>query len=352
MIINCHIHLFTQKSVPSGFPPFPLNYLSRTGLTRGPLVWLMRTLWPFSSRDILHRYANFMAIAAYKSQEQILKEVQGRYPLDTKFIVLPMDLRGMRRGKIKQDITTQHEELKDLAEKYRKQIIPFIHIDPRSETKFSGPNPVEFIKKFHAVGFKGIKLYPPLGYDVTDDLLTPIYEYANENNLPVMTHCSMGGVKDKTLKPKQIAKMIAPHKYRTILEKYKNLRLCLAHFGGGDDWERYLKDAWHDQNKPIEAMNWLSQISTLIRSGDYPNLFTDISYTIFNFERYVPILKVFLEDEKIQNRTLFGSDYYMIEQKKFKERELSMRLRSELGPELFSLIAETNPKIYLEGSKD
>ncbi len=98
MIINCHIHLFTKECIASGFPAFPLNCLSRTALTRRPLVWLLCNFWPFSTRDVLHRYANFMAIAAYKSQEQIFREIQGGYPLDTKFIVLPIGLRGMRHS--------------------------------------------------------------------------------------------------------------------------------------------------------------------------------------------------------------------------------------------------------------
>ena len=159
------------------------------------MVWLMRSLWPFSSRDGLHRYANFMAVAAYSNQEEIFARVRGRYPLDTQFIVLPMDMRGMRRGRSRQNIREQHLELKALADKYPDQIIPFVHIDPRSQTAFSGPEPVEFIKEFHEAGFKGIKLYPPLGYSPQDELLRPIYAYASEHDLPIMTHCSRGGVR-------------------------------------------------------------------------------------------------------------------------------------------------------------
>jgi len=115
-IINCHIHTFTRQSVPPGFPPFPLNFLSRIPLTRVPLVWLLKAIDPFSSRDLPHRYANFMAIAAFKTQKEIFEKVRGRYPLNTKFIVLPMDLRGMRRGNPQQGVIAQHEELKALAE--------------------------------------------------------------------------------------------------------------------------------------------------------------------------------------------------------------------------------------------
>ena len=83
--------------------------------------------------------------------------------------------------------------LRDWADRYPDQIIPFIHIDPRSGGRdLPGPDPLEFIRKFHKKGFRGIKLYPPLGYDAADELLMPIYGYANEHSLPVMVHCTRG----------------------------------------------------------------------------------------------------------------------------------------------------------------
>ena len=347
-IVNCHIHTFTSKNVPFWYPTFPLNILSRFGPTRWMFESLLRLSWPFSSKDVLNRLANFMAVSSYGSQRDLFENIRGRYPLSTKFVVLPMDMRGMKKGRISQDIEAQHEELHELFKVYPEQIIPFIHIDPRSGTKsFKGPKPIEMIERFHQMGFKGIKLYPPLGYDVEDVIMTPIYEYANLHSLPIMTHCSRGGVTGKGIKENMYDNMLAPHKYRSVLANYPNLRLCLAHFGGNDDWERFLTESWTDNNTPIEKMDWVSQIYTMIKSGEYPNLYTDISYTIFRFEQHVPVLKVFLTNENILKKTLFGSDYYMIELEKLRERELSMKLRGELGEEFFWRIAATNPKEYI-----
>ena len=140
-----------------------------------------------------------------------------------------------------------------------------------------------------------------------------------------------------------------PRLNRSVLNEFPDLRICLAHFGGTEDWDDYLKSEWRDGNAQLERMNWLSQIMTMVGSGEYPNLYTDISYTVFRFQRYVPVLKVFLENERIRSRTLFGSDYYMIKQEKFPERELSIRLRGELGREWFTMIAFENPTVYLAG---
>ena len=345
-IINCHIHTFNRESVPPRYPPY-FRILRKYRLTR----WLTRKL--LRSLNIFERYANFIEIASYGSQERIFEKVRRRYPLSTQFIVLPMDMRGMGYGKPRQDINEQHVELKRLADRYPDQIIPFIHIDPRSGgPDLPGPDPLEFIRKFHKKGFRGIKLYPPLGYDAADELLMPIYGYANEHSLPVMVHCTRGGVRNREFRDGDVERTTAPHKYRSVLSEFPGMRLCLAHYGGSDDWDGYLKKGWLDDGAPLEKMDWMSQISTMIRSGDYPNLFTDISYTIFRYERYIPMLKVLLENEKIRGKVLFGSDYYMIEREKTSERELSMRLRSALGRDTFNLIAHRNPILYLKGRYD
>ena len=120
----------------------------------------------------------------------------------------------------------------------------------------------------------------------------------------------------------------------------------MAHFGGDGDWESYRKDAWNPGSNASDK-SWVAKIFDMINSGDYPGLYTDISYTIFDFERNVDVLKVFMESEAIQQRVLFGSDFYMTEREEFSERELSMRLRGRLGPERYKQIAQMNPEQYL-----
>jgi predicted TIM-barrel fold metal-dependent hydrolase len=85
----------------------------------------------------------------------------------------------------------------------------------------------------------------------------------------------------------------------------------------------------------------------------YPNLYTDISYTIFMprirglYIDLVDYLKVLLSSPNIRESVLFGSDYYMVEQEEITEKESSILLRSRLGEDLFKQIAYTNPKKFL-----
>jgi len=161
-----------------------------------------------------------------------------------------------------------------------------------------------------------------------------------------MAHCSRGGVKAKKMPESEASAFADPENYIPILDKYPNLRICLGHCGGDQDWQRYLNEPW-DETSENTSKSWLSKILDIMRSGKYPNLYADISYTIFKFEEHCQVLKVLLQDDRVKTQILFGSDFYMVEQEKFLERRLAMSLRASVGNDLFAQIAETNPKKYL-----
>ena len=43
----------------------------------------------------------------------------------------------------------------------------------------------------------------------------------------------------------------------------------------------------------------------MLRYGEYPNLYTDISFTVFADDEYVHLLKVALSDDRVSDRVLF-----------------------------------------------
>jgi predicted TIM-barrel fold metal-dependent hydrolase len=112
-----------------------------------------------------------------------------------------------------------------------------------------------------------------------------------------------------------------------------------------------MEDPSYQTNNPInqeETRNRLALISEMLH--DYENLYTDISYTIFQFQQNISLLRVLLSDPVLQKKVLFGSDYYMIEREQMTEREVYFQLRATLGEELFRQIAEINPRLYLGGN--
>lgn len=303
-----------------------------------------------ASNDIFERIARFLKIAEQPTQDEVFQQVQRQYPneenVKTVFVVLPMDMGRMNLGELDTSIDLQHKELLALAECYKPQIIPFYAADPRHE------DIVERVKTNLARDkFQGIKIYPNLGYKPGDPKLMEIYKLCIAGDFPVVTHCSPGGIWKYGLSRKERRANSEPLNYKRILDTpgYQTLKLNLAHFGGAEEWVKHLRGrAEEDKEEP-----WVRTIYEMIASGNYPNLYTDISYTAFTpkvqglFIDLVDYLKVLLSHPLVRKRVLFGSDYYMVEQESVSEKEASILLRSRLGEDLYKQIAYTNPREFL-----
>ena len=111
-------------------------------------------------------------------------------------------------------------------------------------------------------------------------------------------------------------------------------------FGGGSEWEKYLRTPWDESMEKC----WFSVILDLIKV--YSNVYADISYTMHNVNLY-PLLKAILKDEIVRSKVLFGSDFYMTELDT-PERSFSVNLRAYLGEEDYQQIAEKNPQVFLK----
>lgn len=337
IIYNCHTHLFTHEHVPDRyFLNLPVIRWLRKPFLRAFMPRFLKAVIPWSRSDRLNRFAAFMHAAFRDSQADNFAELVRYYPDDTRFIVLPMDMAEMGAGPVKTDIDAQHAELAALAAEHPGRIIPFAHIDPRHG------NPGERLRQMvETHGFRGVKIYPPLGYNPADPvLMESVYPYMVEKNLPLMSHCSPGIVTGKNEPAYMANRRTRPDKYVPVMDAFPDLRICLAHFGGDSDWRRYFDEP------ELRKATWLWQIRTLMEQG-YRNLYADISYTVFHFQENTPLLKVFLEDPVIAPRVLFGSDYYMVYNEKYSEKRLSIDLRAALGEAKFWLIANTNPRRYL-----
>jgi len=358
---------------------------------------------------ILARYS-----AHYDSQGKIYNFLQRNYPVGTKMVVLTMDMEYMGAGSPKLPYEHQLKDLNRIC-KGHPELYPFIFADPRrirSTSGFSGPdNYMNRLKNGLEDGpFKGIKIYPALGYYPFDKDLMEVYDLALAHNIPVMTHCSKGpvfyrGKKKKEWKRHEILEYPAKggKKLKIPLPQTKNseftanfthplnfecllnpsilsaylgydkdlsqLKICLGHFGGGEEWEKYDKDVFNYYNNCISHLSrqeymqrpikntlthgnkrtiwwnasWLSVIYDLMIR--YENVYADISFTLHD-DKMLPRLKFLLEDPKVRHRILFGTDFYMVSYKKL-DKLFYQRIRAFLGKKLFDLIAVDNPASYL-----
>lgn len=241
---------------------------------------------------------------------------------------------------------TQKEEMKQLKNIYGNDIFPFIAVDPRRE------GVAEDIETYIVKDktFHGVKIYSPNGYSPTDLNLfdpnqkfvhgTSLYKWCEDNGIPIMAHCSDSGfgtftkrlqvygdvctqVEDTSnnkytyqleFKDKEYIdfehnildggfgksvkerahRLNHPTLWRKVLERYPNLKICLAHFGGG-------------------SHEWQDEIKRLIL--DFDHVYTDLSCqtdpdmlkTIA--ERYFETDTE--ENKKIRSRIMYGSDYFL-----------------------------------------
>ncbi len=338
--------------VPQKFLPLGLVRLLASSAGTKILAKILNNLNPLSSNDLLDRYVNFLITSKLGSQKVIFEQCKKFYPDDTRFVVLPMDMAFMGAGKVPRDYQDQLDELCNMANE-SGSVIPFMHIDPRRKGVFD-----LFRRYVEEKGVRGVKLYPPLGYFPYDQALYPIYEYCEKHKLPVISHCSpfnlvhfrgsrkevelllaksLTPIDTKGKKKKELYPYFAhPSNYETILNDFKKLKICVAHFGSGHYWKEYLEN-------PSADDNWFTIIRRMIEK--YDNFYTDVSFTLNN-GHYFSLLKVLMYNVKLNRKILFGSDYYMVETKT-DERRFGIDLRAFLGNDYFSLISEANPETFL-----
>jgi uncharacterized protein len=359
-ITNCHVHSFTVAHTPDRFLPWPVPLLVRFSLVRHLLGWVARR-FDRQRKTALGRYAQIIDTSYKKTQREVFEIVRGFYPEGTRFVLLPMDMTKMNAGGVAVGIDEQHEQVAALRDAYPDStVIPFAAVDPRQEGIVE-----KTIALIEGRGFRGLKLYPPTGYHPYDERLWPLYEYAQERNLPVLTHCSrpasvqyrgeptadmrtdpVSGKRLNLGRFELLTLFTDPDAYLPLLEKYPRLRICLAHFGGAGDWTRYLDKPWHSTTDPA-TKSWLAKILDMLRSKKYPGLWTDVSYTLYANDEHVYLLKALLSDPRVSSRVLFGSDFYVVENAELEERRRSVRLRAVIGEELFNTIARQNPREFL-----
>jgi hypothetical protein len=310
-------------------------------------------------------------------------------------------------------------------------------------------------------GFCGFKIYPALGYYPFDEKLLPIWRYAAENKIPITAHCIIGTIYYRGEKKKEwnyhpvfqdklgeddYRPMLLPQlknvnfqnnfthplNYLCLLEErffkevlrntdadsevrklfgyseeedtlqnnLSSLKICLGHYGGEEEWIRYLEQdrenysqrlmrdpldaikfmensrdefSWPKINDLWEKADWYSLICSMMIK--YENVYADLSYiiskksiypllkyTLEKGENYAKEHKAYLQEEnvhkkgshytgknKLRSRVLFGTDFYVVRNHK-SDKDLFIETKALLDEESFDLIARENTHNFLARS--
>ena len=258
-------------------------------------------------------------------------------------------------------ITEQIYELKELAKE--KPVLPFLFCDPRRAEFTNEENLYHAFNTAFANenSFFGVKIYPCLGYDPSDYRLWPIYEICEAKNIPVLSHCGgntvstpkrkitvFEGTKEKPIEGKnrkEVAYQLNdPVRWKKVLERYKGLKLNIAHFGSDATWS---------STNPVEAnIDPQQRKETIIELMDtHPNVYSDFSYTITNevaSRNFLHRLKA--DPQLLQKRSMFGSDFWVVYNEGGLEENQKKFLDMIGDKGLQKMLCLTNPMQYLFGS--
>ncbi|WP_116789533.1 amidohydrolase family protein [Flavobacterium psychrotrophum] len=440
-------HLLYSGATPAVAVVFVFLFLLFYKAGRNLVFFVLKRIWSFlgilpgkKTKELASRYINIGRFAAYQGQSGIFTKLQDQYPVGTGFVVLPMDMGYMDAGKSKEDYATQMAKLSKIKESKPDAVFPFVFADPRRMVEEGAKqfdykvvaNQVVlepcFIKDYiEGEQFSGFKIYPALGYYPFDEVLLPLWKFAADKGLPIMTHCIRGTIFYRGTKKKEwdyhpvftqadektplmlgqiknsefinnfthplnflclldeffLAKLVGrakdkrirdlfgyDEKAKTIQHNLSHLKVCFGHFGGDDEWTKFLESD-RDQYcnalvkypnigirfrtntkglpKPgkIEQLwkytDWYSIICSMMLQ--YDNVYADLSYIIHN-NAIQPLLRQTLLNPLLREKVLFGTDFYVVRNHKSEKNMLAESLEHLCDAD-FKQIAVCNPAHFL-----
>jgi predicted TIM-barrel fold metal-dependent hydrolase len=165
-----------------------------------------------------------------------------------------------------------------------------------------------------AGGFVGVKVYPPVGFapldnahlragealsPKIDDALRALYGYCQAEDVAITTHASASNEYAIGLR-----ELVAPHRWRPVLEAFPALRLNFGHFG--HDYGVVGSDT---------AQAWIQQAAGLMQR--HAHVYADLANSPLVYDdKYAARLIGILRDivkrfPKVKRRLMYGSDWWL-----------------------------------------
>lgn len=163
-------------------------------------------------------------------------------------VILPLDWGPDYPDRVPIDAVNAHAA--GVSARHPGRLIPFIGVDPRR------PQAVDLVERSFRNGeARGLKLYPPTGFDPFDRRLFPIYELCVQYQRPVLFHTG------ETL-PKMSLRHANPIFLQDVHATFPRLFTLIGHSGYKLWWREALSVAAHSINSFLELSCWIGQEKT------------------------------------------------------------------------------------------
>lgn len=151
---------------------------------------------------------------------------------------------GISLGEPKSPLRETHAWYGELQRRFPGRIYASAGCDPRR------PDAREILDE--ALGehrLKGVKLYPPTGFRVSEEICNPIYEKCLEYDVPLVVHSAFVGYP-------HVGHHANPLWIGEVQKRYPDLRIVLAHSGFPFWYQEAMEVASHHPNTFLEISNW------------------------------------------------------------------------------------------------
>lgn len=151
---------------------------------------------------------------------------------------------GISLGEPASPIRETHAWYGELQERFKGRVYASAGVDPRR------PDAKKIlVEALGQHGLKGVKLYPPTGFYVSDSMCDVIYETCLEFDVPVIVHSAFVGYP-------HIGRFADPLHIGDVQKRFPDLRIILAHSGFPFWWEQAVEICSHHPNTFLDISNW------------------------------------------------------------------------------------------------
>ncbi len=330
-------------------------------LDAGEMGWIYRQLlrlFGWATKEKMKDWEESLT----KDVETIAKDLVKTWEDIDLYVPLMIDYEYWFKNTTDNKLEDQIKLICQIVLAHQGKIHPFVPFDPARELVYQVGmnNPDGQLEKYGSLnlvkdaieerGFIGVKLYNSMGYkplnnkeveahrmlmairnekmqylfrgEEYDRVLSDLYRYCEENEVPITTHCGMYGIESYPDASFDFGKAIF---WKDVLSKYKNLRLNLAHFG------------WNQKVRYGGVKSWVKEICGMME--EFPYLYTDVAChrvtTDQDRQGYISNYKEIVRDFPIiKKRLLFGTDWHVLKRvknyKKFKDGYVEVLKHSNL----------------------